>query len=173
MARMGGLRVGKHPCHGQQCKNHRLVPLGANGARLDDWLDAGYGSRALARNEVRTPVAECLLRFNEERLLLHTGVMMPTHVHLLMEPLGEQKLRQLMKGIKGASARKANQVLETSGTFWLDESFDHIVRSEEQYHYYLRYVAENPVKAGLASHEYWLYPSQCVADIPVCRKEDS
>ena len=57
------------------------------GERYHAWLDAGMGSRALARPDVRKPVADCLLRFDGDRLLIHAAVIMPTHVHALMEPL--------------------------------------------------------------------------------------
>ena len=39
-----------------------------------------------------------------------------------------------------------------TGTFCLDESFDHVVRSEKQYWRLVRYNAENPAKAGLRGH---------------------
>ena len=137
------------------------------GDRLDEWLDAGYGSCPLARPDVRDAVRDCLLLFDGERLQNHAAVIMPNHVHLLMEPLDGNTLSKLMKGIKGASARKANLVTGTSGKFWLDESFDHIVRSEAQYWHFVEYVRDNPVKAGLNKNEYWLYKSE--ADIPVCQ----
>ena len=44
-----------------------------------------------------------------------------------------------------------------TGTFWLDESYDHIVRSEKQYWRFVGYIAENPTRAGLRDHEYWRY----------------
>ena len=62
-----------------------------------------------------------------------------------------------MRGVKGASARAANRILGSTGSFWLDESYDHIVRSEAQYRHFERYIAENPIKAGLLEHAYWLY----------------
>ena len=71
-------------------------------------------------------------------------------------------LSELLKGIKGASAREANKLLGTSGQFWLDESFDHIVRSEPQYQRFLRYISDNPVRAHLPPDEYWLYHSPSV-----------
>ena len=140
------------------------------GDRLEKWLDTGYGSRALARQDIRTIVQECMLRFNGERLLLHAAVIMPNHVHLLMETLGQNKLPQIMKGMKGVSARKTNQYMGSSGKFWSDESFDHIVRNEFQYKRLIQYVAENPTKAGLKEHEYWLYKTNPDhgTDIPVC-----
>ena len=135
------------------------------GEKIEAWLDAGMGSHALARPDIREAVKKCLLRFNGERLLLHAAVIMPTHVHLLLEPLNGHDLSRLLQGIKGASARKANKLRAAAGTFWLDESFDHIMRSEKQYQRFVCYIADNPVKAELKNDEYWLY--QGGADIPV------
>ena len=158
------------------------------GERIENWLDAGTGSRALAREDVREVVKACFFRFDGEHLVVHSAVVMPTHVHLLIEPLevvsgssgngqtgvsashsGSEfhDLSKLLKGIEGACARAASRILGTSGTFWLEESFDHIVRSEAQYHHFLQYIAENPVKAVLRRDEYWLMEGG--ADIPVCQ----
>ncbi|AWI09208.1 transposase [Ereboglobus luteus] len=127
------------------------------GNHYEAWLDQGNGSRALAKSHVRDVVISCLTRFAGERFLLHAAVIMPTHVHALMQPLQHHTITALLKGIKGASARLANQLLGATGSFWHDESYDHIVRSNEQLAYYFRYVADNPRKAGLSSDEYWLY----------------
>ena len=135
------------------------------GARMQAWLDAGMGSRALARPNARAVVTNSLLRFDGERLRLHAAVIMPTHVHLLLEPLGGHDLSRILKGIKGTSAREINKLLGTTGTFWLAESYDHIVRSEKQYRRLIRYIADNPVKAGLREDEYWHY--QGGAALPV------
>jgi REP element-mobilizing transposase RayT len=129
------------------------------GDRLDRWSDAGHGSCALAKPHVRELLQGCLLRFERDRLRLHAATIMPNHVHLLMEPMGGNALSQLMKGIKGASARKINLLTGASGQFWMDESFDHIVRSEAQYEHFAAYIRDNPVKAGLQESEYWHYTS--------------
>ncbi len=141
------------------------------GERLQSWLDAGYGSCALMRPDIRQVVQDCLLRFEGERLRLHAGVIMPNHVHLLLEPLAGNELSELLKGIKGASARKANHILKSTGTaFWMDESYDHIVRSERQYKHFSDYIANNPVKSKLSADQFWLFQSDSDSDtdIPVC-----
>jgi hypothetical protein len=47
--------------------------------------------------------------------------------------------------------------------FWQDESFDHWVRSPEQFDTIRAYIENNPVKAGLAAHpEDWPW-SSCTA----------
>ncbi len=81
---------------------------------------------------------------------------MPTHVHLLIEPLYANKLPVVLKALKGASARAANRVLGRTGSFWLDESYDRIVRDETERDAFIRYIADNPVRAGLRPDEFWL-----------------
>jgi len=126
------------------------------GERYEDWLDAGYGSCALAKSTCREVVKGCLFRFHEKRVLIHHGVIMPNHVHVLLEPLFEYRLSQLMQGIKGASSRECNRILDRNGPFWMSESYDHIVRNDAEYHHYIRYIDENPAKAGLKEGMYWV-----------------
>jgi REP element-mobilizing transposase RayT len=83
---------------------------------------------------------------------------MPNHVHLLLEPLQDESLCKLMKGIKGASARACNQILNQTGNFWMEESYDHIVRNREEYTHFIRYIEMNPVKAKLRADEYDFLP---------------
>ncbi len=126
------------------------------GDRYEDWLDAGYGSCVLRRKDCREIVENCLFRFHEQRLSLHHAVIMPNHVHALLEPLEKYRLSKLMQGIKGASSREINRFLGKSGKFWMPESYDHIVRNETEYLHYLKYIEGNPVKARLQQGEYWL-----------------
>jgi REP element-mobilizing transposase RayT len=130
------------------------------GESLEKWMDAGHGSCVLARPELREHLRLAVTRFDGQRLDLHAAVIMPNHVHLLLEPLAGHDLSKILKGIKGASARSINGHLGVIGTFWMDESYDHIVRSEIQYERFRRYIAENPSKARLRLDEYWLYDSR-------------
>jgi len=127
------------------------------GERFEAWLDQGFGSRALAGVEIREIVRGRILHFDGARYVIHAAVIMPTHVHALVQPLHQHTVASILKGIKGVSARQANQLLGTAGAFWQDESYDHIVRSNEQLWHYFRYIKENPRKAGLRGDEYWLY----------------
>ena len=80
---------------------------------------------------------------------LHAWVLMPNHVHALLTPGIE--LSHVLNCIKGVSARRANQVMETTGTtFWQRESFDRIIRDKQQFAKVVRYIENNPVRAGLA-----------------------
>src|SRR5438445_7122585 len=76
----------------------------------------------------------CLFE-NGRRIELHACVIMPTHVHLLFTALEDEhgypfSLAEIMKGIKGVSARNINKK-KRRGQLWQDESFDRIMRAGE------------------------------------------
>lgn len=84
---------------------------------------------------------------------------MSNHVHILIWP--KALLSEITKAIKGFTAREANRVLGRKGKkFWQDESFDHAIRSEDEFYRIVRYIERNPVKAGLVeSLEDWPWSS--------------
>jgi REP element-mobilizing transposase RayT len=106
---------------------------------------------------------------------LFLGVLMPDHAHLIIQPLptgktGFQKndplprmtyfgLGDILKGIKGASARDINLHLVTQGSVWQSDRFDRILRNEKEYLEKYRYILYNPVKASLIQpwEEYRFY----------------
>jgi putative transposase len=91
--------------------------------------------------------------------LLASAVVMPDHVHLPLHPKDGFTLPRIMKGIKGVSARLINQHRGAVGTVWQDESWDRIVRDAAEFDEKLQYMANNPLKAGLAEdisqYECW------------------
>jgi REP element-mobilizing transposase RayT len=80
--------------------------------------------------------------------LLHAFVVMPNHVHLLATPC--VSLPKLMRSLKGITAKRANAMLGLTGSsFWQEESYDHVVRNEREFQRVMRYIEENPVRAGI------------------------
>ena len=116
---------------------------------LQKWLDAGYGTCALQAEAVRTVVENALLHFDGQRYALDEFVIMPNHVHLLVQPMASVSLSSILHSWKSFSSNVVNKQLGRSGTFWLDENFDHAVRSLSQFNYFRRYIAENPTRAHL------------------------
>ena len=104
---------------------------------------------------------------------LFLGVVMPDHVHLIIKPLptGDYDrsldhprmiyytVGEIVKGIKGSSARDINKLLGWTGSLWQDERFDRIIRNEKEFLEKYRYILYNPVKAGLIEpwEEYKFY----------------
>ena len=128
----------------------------------DERLDAGRsGPLWLADARVASVVMGALLYGEAGRGLyeLHAWVVMPNHVHAIFQPRGE--MADIMRWLKGRTARVANRILGRSGAaFWQDESFDHWARSQEELAGLVEYVENNPVKAGLVSaKELWPWSS--------------
>ena len=67
------------------------------------------------------------------RLDVDAAVVMPDHVHLIFRIPGGLSLSAVLQSLKGYSARAINALLGRKGPFWLDESFDHIIRHEQEW----------------------------------------
>jgi REP element-mobilizing transposase RayT len=73
---------------------------------------------------------------------------MPNHVHLLATP--KIALPKLTKSLKGITAKRANELLRLTGQpFWQDESYDRLVRNQQEFKKIRWYIEQNPVTAGL------------------------
>jgi len=113
----------------------------------------------------RDLVMQHILFDDQRKMHLHVAVVMPDHCHILMTPFWDEHgdpygLAGIMKGIKGSSARTVNRAFGRKGTLWLNESFDHELRSNESIQQKGEYIAMNPVRAGLCTTpaEYaWLW----------------
>jgi len=81
---------------------------------------------------------------------LHSWVIMPNHVHLLLTP--QVSVSKLLGSLKAVTAKRANRLLQRSGQpFWQDESFDRLVRNGEEFRRIQRYIENNPVSACLSA----------------------
>ena len=126
------------------------IPEKQRSKKVQEHLDAGHGECWLDKTEVGELVRQTLLKFHGTRYHLHAWVIMPNHVHLLIEPVGEHALSDILQGIKSVSAHEANNLLGREGEFWQSESFDHLIRGDSDRERCVEYIAQNPVKAGLA-----------------------
>jgi len=115
-----------------------------------DMLDGCYGACEL-RNPLNAQiVADALLFFDGERYNLGDFVVMPNHVHILVTPAIKWNISDLLHSWKRFSAREINKRMKQDGKLWQHESYDHIVRNEEQLKRIQRYIKNNPknLKAG-------------------------
>ena len=118
-------------------------------------LDKSLGACVLQRPELSKIVADSLLFFNGDRYHMGDFVVMPNHVHLLVCLLGDTDILKQCRSWKKFSAGKINKVLGKTGRFWQEESFDHLVRSPEQFWAIQQYIRNNP--NHLRSSDYFLY----------------
>jgi REP element-mobilizing transposase RayT len=152
--------------------------------RLERWSDEGHGACHLRQPDLRSVMTTALRHFDGERYDLIGFVVMPNHVHVLLRPyvgteaedettrercaadpelLNPTSLAGVLRSWKGYTAREINQRLGRQGALWMDESFDHAVRSGVQMERFRQYIAENPVKARLPTSDYelWLAEGEC------------
>ena len=115
--------------------------------------------RQILSAAARDIVLACVLYDNGRTYFLHEVVVMPDHVHILMDPF-DFTLKVIMRRIKGVSSRLINRSLGRKGRLWQDGYFDRILRRDEDLAKKAEYVAANPVRAGLVEtpDEYrWLW----------------
>jgi REP element-mobilizing transposase RayT len=130
-------------------------------ARVDKYLDAGHGDCWLARSDIAEVTANAINFHANERFDLHAWAVMPNHVHAVLRPRPGVILSRILMSWKGFTARKANQFLKrTGGIFWQSESYDHLIRDDEDMHRCCAYTTANPVSAGLCERpEDWQWSS--------------
>jgi putative transposase len=136
--------------------------------RYDDWLDrCEFGPYWLQAEGIAQIVAKEIHNLNSDRYRLMTYCIMPNHVHLLIESLvrelanhrgksAKYPVTETLRLLKGRTARDCNLELKRTGSFWQHESYDHVVRDDKELEGIIRYILNNPVKAGLVKEwESW------------------
>ena len=127
----------------------------------DQRLDgAATGPRWLSDPEIAGYAEYPIVRGSElGHYILNAYVVMPNHVHVLLDP--KLPLRRITGAIKGVSARAGNAALGRTGRpFWQDESFDRWIRDGAEFERVRAYIEGNPVKAGLVARpEQWRWSS--------------
>jgi len=124
--------------------------------RFHRWLDDGLGECWLRQPKISAIVEEALRFFDGQRYWLGHFAVMPNHVHVLVRPLGENTLSEILHSWKSFTAKQINAVLGRESNVWQDESFDNIVHDEAALGKFSFYVQENPVKAKLREGEFRL-----------------
>jgi REP element-mobilizing transposase RayT len=122
--------------------------------RFQKWLDAGEGECLLRDPKASAIVEETLRFFDGDRYQLSHYCVMPNHAHVIVRPLGEHRLGDILHSWKSYSSHTINEVLRRTGVVWQAESFDCIIRNAEQLEKFGSYIRNNPVKAGLAEGQF-------------------
>ena len=91
-------------------------------------------------------------------LCIYGYVIMPEHVHLLLNEPERSTFAQAIKSLKQGVARKL--ALRADEPFWQERYYDFNVWSESKFVEKLRYIHRNPVERGLvAKPEDWPWSS--------------
>ncbi len=129
--------------------------------KVEALLDAAHGVCWLSKPEIADLVAGALQHFDGQHYELRAWVVMPNHVHAVLWPMPGHTLTEILHSWKSFTSTKANQLLQRTGkTFWQAESFDHWIRDDAEHARLVKYVENNPVKAGFCQRlEDWKWSS--------------
>jgi REP element-mobilizing transposase RayT len=100
-------------------------------------------------SHARLVIAE--MRRLQEQNIVHSlaWVLMPDHLHWLLQLRGPIGLANAIKVFKGRSARRLGVVLETGGAVWQAGFRDHALRRESDLIQVARDIVARPLRAGL------------------------
>lgn len=98
-------------------------------------------------------------RLDNKEYTLIAFTILSNHFHLLFNLLkGNSGISKIMKNIKGRSSLFINRKLNRTGKLWQDESYDRWIRNDIELYFTIKYILENPVKAGLVNNwSEWKY----------------
>lgn len=110
-------------------------------------------------DEDRQRFLETLERYKQElHFELHAYCLMGNHVHLLIKDVANQ-LDQIMKKIAGSYAYYFNRKYERVGHLFQDRFKSEVIQDVSYYLTVLRYIHQNPLKAGLSKMENYPFSS--------------
>jgi len=109
--------------------------------------------KILHRKDISEIIANALKYHDGKRYQLLAYCIMPNHVHALIFPLKDENgsiyaPAGITYSWKRFTSNQINKLLGKSGSLWQRESFDRMVRDEEELGRTLEYILQNPVKAG-------------------------
>ncbi|WP_245969844.1 REP-associated tyrosine transposase [Thiocapsa rosea] len=147
--------------------------------RIQELLDQGIGSCVLRHPECAEIVQASLLFGDGERYRLCAWVVMPNHVHVLIEQVAGWPLWKVVKAWKRHSSRQIHRLgfgigeshrtgeeVDCKSTtpggsaLWQRDYWDRYIRNDRHFVAAKQYVEANPVAAGLVgSAEEWPWGS--------------
>lgn len=147
--------------------------------RIAAYLDAGKGSCILRVPALADMVQETFLHFAGDRYHLHAWCVMPNHVHVLFQPTNGWTMSKIVASWKSYTGRRISEYAKANGMaaglsatlghgvpsgpptrVWHREYWDRYIRDHAHFATVVRYIHENPVKAGLVKKaEDWKWSS--------------
>jgi putative transposase len=86
------------------------------------------------------------------RCRLHAYVLMTNHVHLLLTPMEDQGIGEMMQALGRRYVYYVNKTYRRTGTLWEGRYKASLVDSEAYLLTCMRYIELNPVRAGMVNH---------------------
>jgi len=136
--------------------------------KIEAMLDKGHGSCVLREPAAAECIIENWRHFDEQRYKLIAWVVMPTHVHVLIEQYETASLSSVVQSWKSYTGKQLKALFPhacADGEFWMREYWDRYIRDENHFYAAIDYIRQNPVKAGLVDRpEDWPYTGGLIGE---------
>jgi len=90
---------------------------------------------------------------------LYFCIVMPDHVHLILQLIGNKVLSEVIKSLKQFTGKKIKQNIGLTTNIWQEGFYDHYIRQDESLLEVVKYSWFNPVRKGLVEdpneYPYW------------------
>ena len=113
------------------------------------------GPHWLLSDEIASVVSQAFHFWDNNAYELIAFCIMSNHFHVVFrlceyDSVGKPvSLDRIMHSIKSFTANRCNKVLNRTGHFWEHESYDRLIRDQNELYHTIQYVLNNPVKANL------------------------
>ncbi|MDY6901202.1 MAG: transposase [Cyanobacteriota bacterium] len=104
----------------------------------------------------RQVVLDACKFFHQKRYKLFIVVIMPDHVHLIVQPLIKSEneywsIGSILHSIKSYSSKQIPKVMSHIGKVWQDGRYEEMIQTEKEFCNQWEYIRQNPVKAGFST----------------------
>ena len=124
--------------------------------RVEYWQDQGVGSCLLKYPDCARHVRDVWEFHNGKHYHLGAWVIMPNHVHLLVEVNETAKLEMIIRVWKTFSCRLINRSIRRQGALWMPDYFDRYIRNGRHFSNALSYLRRNVRQGGVL----WYLPEE-------------
>jgi putative transposase len=149
---------------GEKTKRYTAIPEKerkrverADARKLHIELDRCHGCCLLRSQDNAEGLHQAVLHFLGDRCWVGDFIIMPNHVHLLVQPTKGHPLEEWLQSVKSYAARRFNKQAMGEGKVFQQESYDRIVRTRAELGAYRKYIANNGVKARLKESDFHHY----------------
>jgi REP element-mobilizing transposase RayT len=120
---------------------------------MEKYLDVGMGACCLRTPSAAEVVADELTTLHEWDVEAPHYCVMPNHWHALIVPKPNcvHSLGDIMKRVKGRTAKYLRRIVGGSGPVWQPEWFDRWIRNDFEWDKTIDYIRNNPVNAGIVA----------------------
>ncbi|MDO4411427.1 MAG: transposase [Akkermansia sp.] len=117
--------------------------------RIEEWLNQGIGNCLLRQKKYAQFVVDVWKFYEQKDYDLLAWVVMPNHVHVLLNLYDSANIGKVIRRWKSYSAYKINNIKNSTGEIWMNDYYDRFIRDRKHLENTLSYIRKNINTAGI------------------------